>query len=185
MLRNRFSAIGLETLAIDSIAVFRQQNADSRFRIVKQWKLRSKAFSDRTGSPSGRTLQPVPYLLHQASGRPRSAHTYRTPRFTLRRWRHRVCFDKSRRRSELRRMERWFSFNDRSRRVPLIRPVARIQSSRAGSDSRIASDGWVVTTCRSWRFSRVGRLPWTAAQVWRAQPPPARAGQHWQEKARS
>jgi len=47
MLRNRFSAIGLETLAIDSIAVFRQQNADSRFRIVKQWKLRIKGVSDR------------------------------------------------------------------------------------------------------------------------------------------
>jgi len=47
MLRNRFSAIGLETLAIDSIAVFRQQNADSRFRIVKQWKLRIKGVFDR------------------------------------------------------------------------------------------------------------------------------------------
>jgi hypothetical protein len=47
MLRNRFSAIGLETLAIDSIAVFRQQNADSLFRIVKQWKLRIKGVSDR------------------------------------------------------------------------------------------------------------------------------------------
>jgi putative phosphonate metabolism protein len=40
MLRNRFSAIGLKTLAIDSIAVFRQENADARFRIVKHWKLR-------------------------------------------------------------------------------------------------------------------------------------------------
>jgi putative phosphonate metabolism protein len=47
MLRNRFSAIGLKALAIDSIAVFRQQNADSRFRVVKQWKLRIKSFSAR------------------------------------------------------------------------------------------------------------------------------------------
>ena len=43
MLRNRFSAIGLKTLAIDSIAVFRQENADARFRIVKHWKLRGDA----------------------------------------------------------------------------------------------------------------------------------------------
>jgi putative phosphonate metabolism protein len=37
MLQNRFSAIGLKTLAIDRIAVFRQDNADSRFRIVQQY----------------------------------------------------------------------------------------------------------------------------------------------------
>ena len=43
MLRNSFSAIGLKTLAIDRIAVFRQENADSRFRIVKHWQLRSTA----------------------------------------------------------------------------------------------------------------------------------------------
>jgi putative phosphonate metabolism protein len=41
MLRNSFSAIGLKTLAIDRIALFRQENADSRFRIVKDWQLRS------------------------------------------------------------------------------------------------------------------------------------------------
>jgi len=40
MLRNSFSAIGLKTLAIDRIAVFRQETADSRFRIVKHWQLR-------------------------------------------------------------------------------------------------------------------------------------------------
>jgi hypothetical protein len=40
MLRNCFSAIGLKTLAIDRIAVFRQETADSRFRIVKHWQLR-------------------------------------------------------------------------------------------------------------------------------------------------
>jgi putative phosphonate metabolism protein len=43
MLRNRFSAIDLKTFAIDRIAVFRQENADSRFRIVKHWQLRSNA----------------------------------------------------------------------------------------------------------------------------------------------
>ena len=42
MLRERFAAIGLKTLAIDRIAVFRQENADSRFRIVSHWKLRRR-----------------------------------------------------------------------------------------------------------------------------------------------
>ncbi len=42
MLRNSFSAIGLKTLAIDRIAVFRQENDVSRFRIVNHWKLRMK-----------------------------------------------------------------------------------------------------------------------------------------------
>jgi putative phosphonate metabolism protein len=40
MLRNSFSAIGIKTLAIDRIALFRQDDADSRFRIVSHWKLR-------------------------------------------------------------------------------------------------------------------------------------------------
>jgi hypothetical protein len=43
MLRDSFSATGIKTLAIDTIAVFRQENADSRFRIVKDWQLRSNA----------------------------------------------------------------------------------------------------------------------------------------------
>jgi putative phosphonate metabolism protein len=43
MLQNRFAAIGLETLAIDRIALFRQDNADARFRIVKHWKLRNES----------------------------------------------------------------------------------------------------------------------------------------------
>src|SRR5258708_1916824 len=42
MLRNRFAAIGLETISIDRIAVFRQETQDSRFRIVGHWKLRAK-----------------------------------------------------------------------------------------------------------------------------------------------
>jgi putative phosphonate metabolism protein len=40
MLRHRFSALGLDTLVIDGIALFRQENAQSRFRIVRRWKLR-------------------------------------------------------------------------------------------------------------------------------------------------
>jgi putative phosphonate metabolism protein len=39
ILRNRFSALGLKTLAIDRIALFRQDDACSRFRIVNHWKL--------------------------------------------------------------------------------------------------------------------------------------------------
>jgi putative phosphonate metabolism protein len=42
MLRNRFSALGLTTLAIDGIAVFRQDDTDAPFRIVNSWKLRVK-----------------------------------------------------------------------------------------------------------------------------------------------
>jgi putative phosphonate metabolism protein len=40
MLRQRFSAIGFQTLAVDQIAVLRQDGADSRFQIVNHWKLR-------------------------------------------------------------------------------------------------------------------------------------------------
>ena len=39
MLRSRFASTGLEMLAIDRIAVFRQDNAAARFRIVRQWEL--------------------------------------------------------------------------------------------------------------------------------------------------
>jgi putative phosphonate metabolism protein len=42
MLRKRFSAIGLETLPLDRIAVFRQERTDSRFQIIGHWKLRAK-----------------------------------------------------------------------------------------------------------------------------------------------
>jgi 2'-5' RNA ligase len=47
ILRNRLSAIDLNALAIDRIAVFRQDDADSRFRIIKHWKLRIGDVSDR------------------------------------------------------------------------------------------------------------------------------------------
>ncbi|MCK1544957.1 DUF1045 domain-containing protein [Bradyrhizobium sp. 147] len=39
MLRSRFAALGLDTLAIDRIALFRQHDAASRFRIVGEWAL--------------------------------------------------------------------------------------------------------------------------------------------------
>ena len=41
LLKERFSALDLATLAIDRIAVFRQESAGSRFRIVSQWELRA------------------------------------------------------------------------------------------------------------------------------------------------
>ena len=41
MLKARFAALDLATLAIDRIAVFRQQSAVSRFQIVGQWELRA------------------------------------------------------------------------------------------------------------------------------------------------
>lgn len=40
MLKDRFSALGLKTLAIDRIALFRQDDADSRFRIAGTYVLR-------------------------------------------------------------------------------------------------------------------------------------------------
>jgi putative phosphonate metabolism protein len=42
MLRARFAALCLATLPIDQIAVFRQDDADSRFRILKQFALASR-----------------------------------------------------------------------------------------------------------------------------------------------
>ena len=42
MLRTRFAELGLTKLAIDRIALFRQQDADSRFRVVAHWKLRGR-----------------------------------------------------------------------------------------------------------------------------------------------
>jgi putative phosphonate metabolism protein len=41
MLRSRFASTGLDALVIDRIAVFRQDNAASRFRIAGQWELRA------------------------------------------------------------------------------------------------------------------------------------------------
>jgi putative phosphonate metabolism protein len=40
MLRDRFSALGLQTLSIDRIALFRQHDHESRFRILDQFVLR-------------------------------------------------------------------------------------------------------------------------------------------------
>jgi putative phosphonate metabolism protein len=39
MLRARFAALGLDTLAIDRIALFRQDDAGARFRIMGEWVL--------------------------------------------------------------------------------------------------------------------------------------------------
>jgi hypothetical protein len=39
MLRKRFSALDLETLTIDRIALFRQENATARFHIIGEWAL--------------------------------------------------------------------------------------------------------------------------------------------------
>ena len=39
MLRKRFATLRLETLTIDRIALFRQDDAASRFRIVGEWAL--------------------------------------------------------------------------------------------------------------------------------------------------
>jgi putative phosphonate metabolism protein len=41
MLRQRFAAVGLATLAIDRLALFRQDDAASRFRIIAHWPLRT------------------------------------------------------------------------------------------------------------------------------------------------
>src|SRR5262249_17801553 len=38
-LRRRFAATGLATLAIDTIALFRQDDANSRFRVIGHWPL--------------------------------------------------------------------------------------------------------------------------------------------------
>lgn len=43
MLAERFAALELPTLPIDRIAVFRQENAASRFRVVDHWELRTRA----------------------------------------------------------------------------------------------------------------------------------------------
>ena len=39
MLRDHFAALGLTSLAIDRIALFRQDDADSRFRVVRQFAI--------------------------------------------------------------------------------------------------------------------------------------------------
>lgn len=39
MLRTRFAALGIETLAIDRIALFKQDDASARFRIIGEWEL--------------------------------------------------------------------------------------------------------------------------------------------------
>jgi putative phosphonate metabolism protein len=48
MLRERFAVLGLQTLAIDRIAVCRQDEADSRFRILDQFILRQASVATQT-----------------------------------------------------------------------------------------------------------------------------------------
>ena len=43
MLRKRFATTGIDDIAIDRIALFRQDTSDARFRIICDWKLRSAA----------------------------------------------------------------------------------------------------------------------------------------------
>jgi putative phosphonate metabolism protein len=43
MLRDRFAAIGIDTLAADRIVLFRQDAPDGRFRIIGDWALRAAA----------------------------------------------------------------------------------------------------------------------------------------------
>ena len=43
MLRHRFSAIKLEVLPVDRIALFRQDDGSARFRIIDHWQLRDQA----------------------------------------------------------------------------------------------------------------------------------------------
>jgi putative phosphonate metabolism protein len=42
MLQERFALLDLDSLSIDRIALFRQNDADSRFRILGHWKLRQR-----------------------------------------------------------------------------------------------------------------------------------------------
>jgi putative phosphonate metabolism protein len=46
MLRHHFSAFGVKTLAIDRLVLFRQERADSRFRILDHWRLRESNSTD-------------------------------------------------------------------------------------------------------------------------------------------
>lgn len=46
MLRERFARLALAQLAIDRIALFRQDDASSRFRIIESWPLAAKSWSD-------------------------------------------------------------------------------------------------------------------------------------------
>ena len=43
MLRQRFAALNLDTLAIDRIALFRQENAAARFHVIDEWPLTQHA----------------------------------------------------------------------------------------------------------------------------------------------
>src|SRR5882672_12556065 len=48
MLKQRFALLDLGSLSIDRIALFREDNAGSNFRIVRHWKLREGHQAVRT-----------------------------------------------------------------------------------------------------------------------------------------
>jgi hypothetical protein len=50
MLAERFAATGLKALAIDRIALFCQDDADSRFRILRHFALRQAVDIDAAGT---------------------------------------------------------------------------------------------------------------------------------------
>ncbi|MES1149361.1 MAG: DUF1045 domain-containing protein, partial [Bradyrhizobium guangdongense] len=58
MLQRRFAALRLETLAIDRIALFRQPDAASRFRIIGEWPLTEYAPGERLAFPTAGRLTP-------------------------------------------------------------------------------------------------------------------------------
>jgi putative phosphonate metabolism protein len=55
MLRSRFSQLGLRSLSIDRIGVFRQDSAVSRFRVAAHWKLREAVRDRNPDTPRGGT----------------------------------------------------------------------------------------------------------------------------------
>ena len=50
MLRDRFAQLRIERLAIDRIALFKQDNEAARFRIIGQWLLPASAGRSGTSS---------------------------------------------------------------------------------------------------------------------------------------
>jgi putative phosphonate metabolism protein len=51
MLRDRFGHIGLKELSIDRIALFRQDTADRRFRVIGDWPLQRSMVTNRLTRP--------------------------------------------------------------------------------------------------------------------------------------
>ena len=105
-LRRRFAALELSELAVDSIAVFRQQDANSQFRVVQRYALTAEISEDWIAS--SRSLSSGPHsrdpLAPRNTGRPypvgpctainrsdRPACHHRTPRSPAGRCASRGC----------------------------------------------------------------------------------------------